>query len=699
MTRRVSVIATVLNEEATIGLLLDSLLSQARAPDEIVICDAGSTDRTLEIISGYAARGIPVTWLAETGASRARARNLAIRQATGDVIASVDAGCVADPQWLVRLVAPLESEDPPDVVGGYYRAAPSSALEEAVAAATVPDASEVDPETFLPSSRSVAFTRSAWARVGGYPETVSVAEDTAFGLRLREAGAEFEFVPNAIVRWRMQRSLGAVFHQFYRYAKGDGELGHWFPHYAKARAALIAVAAAAVLTVSQWWGGLTFPALALLYWVRYTLRAWRRGARWQPGLLSPVVSLTVDLANLTGYTAGRRRRRPRAAPLPNDRPLSIAQVTYTYQPIAGGADVYAAQLGELIAAAGHQHVVYQRRAETTAADVRFVPNPWRGRPLEFWTQALGLCALRRELLAHDIVICHYPHFLLAVHLLSLGRGRPVRVGLSHGVFWDDHPGSLRGRLKAWLARLAFRRAHLYIANDTEFLRAMGLAISPQHRMRSEIAPGVWFIPNGVDPEQFRPVPPVPDIAALNPILVPRNLFRSRGIHLAIEAFELFRKDFPETKLLIVGGGGQPGYAADLHRRIEWRGLTDSVLFHGAVPHDELPAIYSSARLTLIPSLSGEGTSLSALESMACGTATICTDVAGLRDLPGPHARPTPVGLAEVMREVYPDRARVGEEQRACVLSTYSLEPWRQAWQATLATLPVVPPKPEEPESP
>ncbi len=93
--------------------------------------------------------------------------------------------------------------------------------------------------------------------------------------------------------------------------------------------------------------------------------------------------------------------------------------------------------------------------------------------------------------------------------------------------------------------------------------------------------------------------------------------------------------------MIVGGGGEPDYVEQVKLDVERRGLTKSVLFAGPRPHDELPAIYSSVRLSLVPSLCGEGTSLTALESMACGTATICTWVAGLKDLPGPHAQPTP----------------------------------------------------------
>ena len=137
--------------------------------------------------------------------------------------------------------------------------------------------------------------------------------------------------------------------------------------------------------------------------------------------------------------------------------------------------------------------------------------------------------------------------------------------------------------------------------------------------------------------------------------------------------------------LVVGGGGRPAYVESLRRQIEQLGLQKRVVLYGPVPHDKFPAVYANAQLTLIPSLCGEGTSLSALESMACGTATICTYVAGLRDLPGPHALPTVTGLVEVMREVYPDRVRVGEEQRKAVLARYSIQVWRRGWQEASAS--------------
>jgi len=183
--RTVTVIATVYNEAENIAAFVQSLADQSRQPDQIVIVDAGSTDGTTEALREHIEEGFPAELIVEKGANRSRGRNRAIEEAKGEVIASIDAGCTAPKQWLSKLVAPFESDDPPDVVAGYYQPDTGTALEDAIAAATVPDASEVDPDSFLPSGRSAAFTREAWERVGGYSEHVEYAEDTDFDLRLK----------------------------------------------------------------------------------------------------------------------------------------------------------------------------------------------------------------------------------------------------------------------------------------------------------------------------------------------------------------------------------------------------------------------------------------------------------------------------------------------------------------------------------
>ena len=102
---RVTVISTVLNEGEAIRRLLDSLLAQTRRPDEVVIVDGGSRDNTVAVIQEYAGR-LPLRVLVEPGANISRGRNVAIAAATGDVIASVDAGVWLETQWLEKTCGP-----------------------------------------------------------------------------------------------------------------------------------------------------------------------------------------------------------------------------------------------------------------------------------------------------------------------------------------------------------------------------------------------------------------------------------------------------------------------------------------------------------------------------------------------------------------------------------------------------------------
>ena len=88
--------------------------------------------------------------------------------AKGHLIAVTDAGVRLDPVWLQALLRPLE-QGSADVSCGFFAADPRSLFELALGCATVPLPSEINPERFLPSSRSIAFTRAAWQKAGGYP--------------------------------------------------------------------------------------------------------------------------------------------------------------------------------------------------------------------------------------------------------------------------------------------------------------------------------------------------------------------------------------------------------------------------------------------------------------------------------------------------------------------------------------------------
>lgn len=302
-----AVVATVLNEAASIDRLMESLAAQTRQPDEVIVVDGGSSDETPERLAAWRER-LPLQVVLLPGANIAQGRNAAISLATKGVVAVTDAGVWLSERWLEALLAPFESPHPPDVVAGFFRADPHTAFELAMGATVLPLEAEIEPERFLPSSRSVAFTREAWKRAGGYPEWLDYCEDVVFDLRLKELGCRFAWAPAALAHFRPRGSLGAFFRQYFLYARGDGKAGLWAWRHA-VRYATYTLAPLALLTTRS----ALLAALLILAAASYLYRPYarllpslpaRRAAAAQAIALVPLIRFVGDVAKMAGYPAG-----------------------------------------------------------------------------------------------------------------------------------------------------------------------------------------------------------------------------------------------------------------------------------------------------------------------------------------------------------------------------------------------------------
>jgi glycosyltransferase involved in cell wall biosynthesis len=307
---KVSVIATVKNEAQAVRRLLDSLAAQTRPPDEVIIVDGGSTDGTVEVLEEYAAGGVlPLKVLSRPGTNISQGRNAAIAEATSEIIASTDAGVRLSPNWLEELVSPFE--EGVHVVSGFFLPDPQTVFETALGATVLPVLADVKPEKFLPSSRSVAFRKEAWERVGGYPERLDYCEDLIFDFKLRELGS-FAFASQALAYFRPRQSLVAFFQQYYRYARGDGKADLWRLRHV-IRYSTYLIAAPAIFLLGLWrtplWWLLFLVGGAIMFWTPYKriwpmIKGYSLADKAKAILWVPIIRVTGDVAKMVGYPVG-----------------------------------------------------------------------------------------------------------------------------------------------------------------------------------------------------------------------------------------------------------------------------------------------------------------------------------------------------------------------------------------------------------
>jgi glycosyltransferase involved in cell wall biosynthesis len=172
---KVSVIIPTYNEERYVGQCIQSVRKQIYPSDlvEIIVVDNGSTDDTLAICEGAAD-----LVLNQPGIRVGAMRNRGAHAASGEVLAFLDADCVAHPEWLSNATCLLWER--PCVTGNFYDLPPNPHWIERAWYAQEQSGRRT---TQLIPTGNMLLLRSSFMRLGGFDESLPAGEDAEFCLR------------------------------------------------------------------------------------------------------------------------------------------------------------------------------------------------------------------------------------------------------------------------------------------------------------------------------------------------------------------------------------------------------------------------------------------------------------------------------------------------------------------------------------
>lgn len=214
-----SVVVCAYNEARLIEECLDSLMACEYPGLEVIVCDDGSTDRTLELARRYPFR---VLELDHGGLSRAR--NAGIEASNGEIVAFLDADAACHPLWPFHLALAMEQ---PRVVacGG-----PNLPFDDAPFAERAVAYSPGGPIHVLISDDraehvpgcNMAFRKSALCTIGGFDASfTSAGDDVDVCWKLLDSGGEIAFSAAAQVRHHRRDSLRAYLRQQRNYGRSE----------------------------------------------------------------------------------------------------------------------------------------------------------------------------------------------------------------------------------------------------------------------------------------------------------------------------------------------------------------------------------------------------------------------------------------------------------------------------------------------
>jgi len=229
----ITIIIPVRNRPNEIYDCLTSLAKLDYPPEklEIIVIDDASDDSTPEVVSGF-----PVKLIKNSDRMQASySRNLAAKEAKGEILAFLDSDCMADPLWLKELV-PAFIDEANGVVGGkvdsWFDKRSLDRYEKVSSSLNMGERSKSSKEDgnffYLPTC-NLLVKKDIFLMLGGFNIKMTLGEDVDFCWRLKNRGFEIEYRPVGIIFHKHRNKTGAFFVRRFQYGTSEPFLNKKHP--------------------------------------------------------------------------------------------------------------------------------------------------------------------------------------------------------------------------------------------------------------------------------------------------------------------------------------------------------------------------------------------------------------------------------------------------------------------------------------
>ena len=196
----ISCIVPVFNGERYLSEALDSIYAQSYQPLEVIVVNDGSTDSTARVLSGYKHR---LLYLEQADKGPAASRNLGVSASRGEFVAFLDQDDLWHPEKLARQIARFEARPELDLCIAHVQMFWVPELQgEAARLANQPRGDVVAGYT----TGTLLTRRIFFEAGGGFDTTLWFGDATDWFLRLADAKAVMELLPDVLLYHRMHRA-------------------------------------------------------------------------------------------------------------------------------------------------------------------------------------------------------------------------------------------------------------------------------------------------------------------------------------------------------------------------------------------------------------------------------------------------------------------------------------------------------------